>query len=339
MANVLHFGKFLLQTEPQNNAARLALYHYLKFYAESSQDLSLELFQNFYRRALSFKFWQDNRLGLAQEIRKLIKQFEKEHKYDLNLAKLKHGDEIQIISIESEADQYELLHQYLGQQSNQQQLRLVRSGPGEFLSLQMDSEANLKLGFFNRDFMIQKAKLIPLCEDISLSYNSDLELKAKVLQHIRLDANHVAQFTYSAHTYNGRILRGYSFQKHSEFINKDDLNEIPELFYALKRYESHFIQRNSDPVYLELCNLLEKAIDLLQQNHPEAQEIALRALKRGQNSVENIFPDDKMLRLLLKELANVVSSKNQNKDFSRDTLCPIQMNQEFDLTNLLPIVE
>ena len=53
---------------------------------------------------------------------------------------------------------------------------------------------------------------------------------------------------------------------------------------------------------MELTGLLEKASDLLAQKHPEAPRFAEAAMERGRLAFEQVFVDDRLLRLLLENL-------------------------------------
>jgi len=86
-----------------------------------------------------------------------------------------------------------------------------------------------------------------------------------------------------------------------------NLHRYPVLFYPLKRLEQFFINRKSDPMYIELTGLLEKALELMNTGHPEAFKFANAAMERGRLALEHIFPDDKLVRLLINNLEKTLA--------------------------------
>jgi hypothetical protein len=92
----------------------------------------------------------------------------------------------------------------------------------------------------------------------------------------------------------------YTFQKTGGFEGSE-LHRLPTLFYPLKRIEQFFINRTTDPMYIELTNLLEQASDLMARQHPERLRFAEAAMERGRLAFEQVFVDDRFLRLLAGE--------------------------------------
>lgn len=100
---------------------------------------------------------------------------------------------------------------------------------------------------------------------------------------------------------HGLLVKGYSFQKTEAFLGKE-MSEYAELYFGLKQLERFYIDLKSDPLYQELTALLEKALNMVGSSHPEAYSLADNALRRGRMALKNIFPDDKLLRLLVGNL-------------------------------------
>src|SRR5690606_12423902 len=75
--------------------------------------------------------------------------------------------------------------------------------------------------------------------------------------------------------------------------------QTPEIFHPLKALEARYINLNTDPFYLELVTILEKAITLLASNRPESLAMVQSALDRGQFALERIFPHDSRLKNLV----------------------------------------
>jgi hypothetical protein len=101
-------------------------------------------------------------------------------------------------------------------------------------------------------------------------------------------------------------MRGYTFQKF-ETLYENPLSRFPKLFYAIKHIEQFFVRRESDPIYMELTALLEQASELIKEGHPEGIKLGAAALKRAELALENIFTDDKVLNLLIRDLKNTLA--------------------------------
>jgi hypothetical protein len=107
---------------------------------------------------------------------------------------------------------------------------------------------------------------------------------------------------------HGMIVRGHTFQKFETFI-RASLVETPELFTALKKIERHFIEAQSDPYYQELVTRLERANQMVAQANAEGLLKAERALNRGRMSLKSIFPNDRLLSLLVTHLDYGISQR------------------------------
>jgi hypothetical protein len=59
-------------------------------------------------------------------------------------------------------------------------------------------------------------------------------------------------------------------------------------------------------MYIELTNLLEQASDLMARQHPERLRFAEAAIERGRLAFEQVFVDDRLLRLLLENLERAI---------------------------------
>jgi hypothetical protein len=79
------------------------------------------------------------------------------------------------------------------------------------------------------------------------------------------------------------------------------------LFYPLKRLEQFFVDRKSDPVYIEMSASLDKATELLLNQHPDGRKYASIVLDRSRLAIEQIFPDDKTLRVQVQNLERALT--------------------------------
>jgi hypothetical protein len=108
------------------------------------------------------------------------------------------------------------------------------------------------------------------------------------------------------------LLRGYTMQRF-EVFEGHRLSDIPKLFYAIKGIEQYFIKRESDPLYIEVTSYLEQIIEMVRLGYPDAIQTGHEALDRAQMALQNIFPGDKTLTLLIRALEGSLALSQ--KDF------------------------
>ncbi len=299
MASVLNFAKHLLKYKPQNNAARLALYHYLKNFCEPTEEIGQKVFRRFLLRCLHFAHWREHREELQQEVRIAISDFEKQESIYLGIEDF-DWSEWQLLRIENDRDKHAVLKRQFSIPTAQ--LKCISDSIHSLVSLQLHHDGHLDVSTHQNIFYIKNGEIFNISEDLKLHYDHRLELVKNQTHVLQLGPHHLVQLKLSYDGFNAKIYRGYTFQFVEE-IRGDKLNDFPKLFYNIKRLESHFIDRQSDPLYKELTQLLEKSIELMHIEDPKAQKLAVTAFTRGQNAIQNIFPDDKLLQILLKELA------------------------------------
>jgi hypothetical protein len=128
-----------------------------------------------------------------------------------------------------------------------------------------------------------------------------------MIQQLETGSHASARFHMGVEGLRGSFVRGYTFQKFGS-IDGGGLNRYPLLFYPLKRLEQFFVDRKTDPMYLELTSTLEKALELLGHGvTPDTFRFAHAALERGRLALEHIFPDDKFARLLINNLEKTLA--------------------------------
>ena len=155
---------------------------------------------------------------------------------------------------------------------------------------------------------------------------TDNGFQFKQIQYIEVAPNIIARFMVLGNGTHGTLIRGYTFQKADAFRG-GKISSHPQIFYAIKRLEQHFVDRKTDPMYVELTQILEKAIELLNMRHPEAKSFSQAALERGEQALENIFPDDNMVRLLTQTLRNSMQSHKHLQDPTREIPWSNNQNQ------------
>ena len=305
MASVQHFAKHLLYLKPDQNAARLALYHYFVNHCQPNQQIDENLIQQFIFRCLSFEHWQANKSELDQELRMALKSYGESHGLSFSFDELEMPNQVQVVSVEHPEHMHEIISERVKASSNQ--FQIFRDRDGRFISVELIPDGGLIVSTLPSLARVRGNQLLPLIEDLKLIYDQNLQLSTGVSQHLEINPFLSAKFTMGPDGCRGRLVRGYTFQKAGSFEG-GGLNRFPTLFYPVKRLEQFFINRKSDPMYIELVQVLEKAVELVRNQHPEAHKFAKAAYERGKLALEQIFPDDNLVRLLINSLEIAVKS-------------------------------
>lgn len=301
---VIDFAKYLLTLNPEANAARLSLYHYLKNWCSPQMALSPTILNNYVSRCLSFSYWRENQSRLEEETRPLIESFLEQYNTEWPQNSIRY--DLQIIEVASIKDLYEVCRNFTNKSClESEKYRLLPDNENGIVALKMSKDGSLQLTYFDKLLTLRSGKIEPLNADLSVTYTAQLELAPHVFHTISLQPNVFAKFQVLNNTLNGSILRGYAFQR-MEDLSGTTIHKTPSIFYPLKRLERFFVNRTTDPLYIELTQLLDQSIGLLKDNHPEAFKIGSAAIERGQNALNLIFPDDKLIALLLRELSHLL---------------------------------
>jgi hypothetical protein len=305
-------AKHILTLSPQHDAATLAIYHYLKNCRNLSEPLSAELFNDFFRRALSFCYWRQNREILTTKSQEVLSDLSKvgcgvDHR-DLLMP-----DSMQVVPIDQLKDLAEIATKFFRKRFAKGEFRMVRTPKSDLLAIIKNKSHTITVYQLNSMTLVNKGALEPLCLDRKIEYGSDLEiLKESSTNHIQASENMSIRFSRADDGFYATIIRGYTFQKIRDFKGIA-LNRAPELFYALKQLEGSFINRSTDPFYTEIITLLEQARTLLETSHPSRLRLAEAAVERGENCLRLVFPGDKVLELLIHEVTNALN-KSQPKE-------------------------
>lgn len=302
MAHVTALAKHILTLEPDKDAARLCFYHYLKNLCESSEPVNVELINRFFCRALTFTHWQENSARLFQETMATLAHFQESTRQELPLQGVLDSDTLQAVPVGSLRNLERAIQRNLERASSPfDQFRVLPEGEDRVVAITLQGDRSLRITVYPKVLAILEGELVPLCHDFTLFYSPSLQLHPGFIQQLEVGPHTSARFYMGPQGITGTISRGYTFQKYSA-MDGGGLHQHPVLFYPLKRLEQFFVNRKTDPMYIELTGLLEKALDLLNGDHPDAFKFASAALERGRLALEHIFPDDKLARLLINNL-------------------------------------
>jgi hypothetical protein len=312
MAHVTALAQHILTLEPDKDAARLCLYHYLKNLCEATEQVDSDLINRFYSRALVFNHWQQNKSSLIQETNAILQHYQDTHGIQLPLAGIAI-DEIQVLQAENIRTLELVTQRHLEKHASPyDQIRILPLDGERVVAICLQADRGLRVTVFPRALAIREGELVPLTPEFTLFYSTELQLHPAMTHQIEVGPHAAARFRIGSDGIQGSFVRGYTFQKFGQ-MNGGGLHRYPVLFYPLKRLEQFFVNRKSDPMYTELTNLLEKALELISAGHPEAMKFAEAALDRGRLALEHIFPDDKLVRLLINNLEKTLALENTKR--------------------------
>ena len=312
MSHVTALAQHILTLEPDKDAARLCFYHYLKNLCEAVEPVNSDLLNRFYSRALTFQYWQENKLHLFNETASILHHFQETTGEILPIHEAYRPEDLQVVPVESLKTLELVVNKFLERTSSPyDQFRAFQEGE-KVVSIVLQGDRSLRVNVFPKTLAIREGELVPLCQDFALYYTSDLQIHHMTTQQLEIGPHTSTRFHLTPDGIQGVIVRGYTFQKYST-MDGGGLHRFPMLFYPLKRLEQFFVNRKSDPMYIELTGLLEKALELMNSEHPEGSKFAEAALERGRLALEHIFPDDKLVRLLINNLEKTLALESARR--------------------------
>lgn len=322
------FLKFLQDLNPQISPARLALFNWLRSFADHEEPLTRELIEQFFCDALDYPHWVGNSNQLSKEIKYLINQFNSYYTQKLELSDLRFPEDMQIIEIERPHDVASVLSCHLGQTLGpDDKYRLLPEANKRFVAVILCQDRSIEVRSYDRKFTLRGGILEPLRKSLATYYTPNLELSENHEQHLEIAPYITARFTVSDGKIKGCALRGFVFQKMIEMNGEQNLKDEPRVYLPLRRLEQFFIDRRSDKDYRDLIQKLERTRSLVQAGDPEAMRWGSSILAHAETALENIYAGDQFLTLQISYLRHSLPSKGTAEC---PTLLPID---ESDLTN------
>lgn len=293
--------KFIADLNPQNTPARLAFYNFLRHFQFATDELTPQVLNTFFSHALEYPHWETNKLPLGKEVQLLVESFVRFNKTDFDFAQVKLPQTVQIIELQSFQDLLEVTNIYAKSiTSESDRYRIIPDQSRRVIVVTLRENRSVEIATFDKKFVIRNGQLEPLRTDLKLHYDANLELKENQLQMIEVAPYLLAQFSIIQGRPQGALLRGYVFQRYHE-LSGLLMEEQPKLFWPLKRLEQIFIDKDSDPYYLDLIGQLSEVPTKLRQGDLASEKLARRVLERADLAYKEIFIGDKTLAQLIKE--------------------------------------
>lgn len=292
---------------PKVDAARLAFYHFLKNMCEPGEPLSTATLDRFFRRSMTHAHWVENKSALFSEVATSLQHFSNQTGEALPLPPFAQPSDLQVLRAESFRSLERVVESWIHRnQSPTDQIKILRDQDEKLIVCRLTLDRSLSVHIFDRWLALTDGHLGPLSEDMVVHYTPELAIDSNRISQIEIARHTVARFKTELGAgpsagLKGVAVRGFTYQKAAAFEG-GELHRHPTLFYPLKRIEQFFVNRATDPMYIELTSLLEKASDLLSQKHPESLRFAEAAMERGRLAFEQVFVEDRLLRLLLENL-------------------------------------
>jgi hypothetical protein len=261
---------------------------------------------------LDFAHWQQNRSQLGNDIQQTLNAFAETAESTLDFAGIHWPQDMQIVEIEHLSDLTDVVQCYLNSiYKKNQKYRLLLDNDKKLFAVVLQADQSVCVRYFDKKMLIRHGQLEPLKKDSCLYYTPELELDPTRIQKLEIAPFVTAQFKIAdqetpENGLRGALVRGYVCQKLFD-LKGESLSAHPKLFYAVKRMEQHFINRQTDSFYQDNISALERAHEMVKTGDPEAIEEAMDVLAQAQTAFEYVFAGDKLLSLLIRDLQHTLA--------------------------------
>lgn len=304
----------IMKLSPERNLARLAFYHFLLSVPPAQGEFKKEVVESFYHHALCFDFWQNHIADLGKTIVADLESFYRWNRMESPdwLTQMGTPDHFQWITLEKSHDLQEVVRRHCVRPNKKDQLKIVPIENQNVLAITVLEEGGVQVLMFGPRLLIQNGELKPMGPLAKLIYTSRLELLPAT--HFWVQGPHQVRFFFHSDQdrVTGVALRGHTFQKLESFSDLP-ISQNLDLFAATKSLERYFVNRETDPFYCEIVNMLEKANEIISQGKGASRPQLESALQKGQWALKMIFPQDRLLSLLVTHLSLGLKGSYANK--------------------------
>lgn len=304
--------KYIADLHPQNTAARLALYNFLRNFKFHEEDFNEQYLNRFFCHALEYPHWQANKAQLGKEVQSIIEGYFRKNKIqnpDWSFAKVILPQNCQIIELQNFQNVIDVTATYAKAiTSETDKFKIIPDNGRKVLLVVLHEDSAVTVYSFDKKFTIRHGTLEPLRIDLKIQYDAQLELKENVIHTLEIAPYLIGQFAIQNKGVHGSLLRGYVFQKYYE-LTTQPLEDQPKIFVALKRIEQFFIEKASDPYYHQLVNMLEKLPRELIRTERGDELGVIRRIEKADIAFAEIFIGDKTLGKLIQEARYALQQK------------------------------
>jgi hypothetical protein len=304
--------KYITELHPQNTAARLALYNFLRNFQFHEDEFNEQSLNRFFCHALEYPHWQGNKAQLGKEVQTILEGYFRKNKIqnpDWSFANVILPQNCQIIELQNFQDVIEVSSAYAKAITcDTDKFKIIPDNGRKVVLVVLHQDSAVTVYSFDKKFTIRHGTLEPLRIDLKIQYDAKLELKENVIHTLEIAPYLIGQFIIQNKAVHGLLLRGYVFQKYYE-LNSQPLEDQPKIFVALKRLEQFFIEKASDPYYLQLVNMLEKLPREIITTERGNELNAIRKIEKADIAFSEIFIGDKTLGQLIQEARYALQQK------------------------------
>lgn len=276
-----------------NNPLTNPFLQFLSLACEKDWKFNKSLMRTFYAKLMNFNYWLEKQSQTTEAFVELLK------------------------SIEAESVDTSFIHQWVPIQNGEDFKQILQQGLQ--LDLQHSKIVNIEKGvlliekrqnhLFARQFRpvaeVRGSQLIPGTEISFLIYDMNLELIDHRPMVLQLTEDQFLYFKSHQGQLSGRILNSHLLLQQRN-VNTSWMKE-PLLLAPLKRIEKYFIRKESDPFYSRLLEEIETSTHKLQTGQAHAMERARLSLERAYFAMENIYSEDRLLRLSTHNLQHMLN--------------------------------
>ena len=302
MFSVIHFTQYLEKKSFEENPARQALYNYLKYVCDSGQALKVEVFNQFYRKALLFYYWQKRENQLRESIAEEMNSFAKcynSFEWDSNEWNPAHSK--QIIKIQQAQDVLDVVASFMKKHiSAEDQIQVFPLYLDRVLVVILKKDGRLKTYSFGSLAVLHQGQIEPLSSLSELHYSDKYELDGSYRQTIEDGGTRFIYFYVKRNTVTGYECQCPFFKKITSFKEKK-IEQMYNLFMRIKQIESFFIHSQSDPHYSKLVQSLHYHYHqiLTHQNNNNDNKGMQDVVNEARQALKDLYPNDHLLVLLL----------------------------------------
>ncbi|MCS6838821.1 MAG: hypothetical protein NZ480_08240 [Bdellovibrionaceae bacterium] len=289
-----------------------AFRNYIHAFHFPEEGWSPKMVLDFFWECLIYPHWQQNRKTLVSELRQCLVQVQQAGRCDLELEHINWDWDKQLIELQSSKDAQEVILRFLQKKLSDQQQYKIRLIPeaehiyGIILHL---ATQHLEVRVYDKRFTVESGELIPLRDCYRVLFDAQLNLMEGYTFFLELGPFVRTRFRVVKGLCDFYATRGYLFKKF-QVIAQEPLEMIPRLYYRLKKIESLFLKKETNPLYVTTIHSLERLLRQIKLQEPLNAKETLDLIVQAKNALEQVFPDDKLLHFLIKEVeekAQVIS--------------------------------
>ena len=317
MSSLLQKLKLKHQSQLQFERVDLShvLYSYLEQVTPKQNDVHKttdeKLLLDFVFLCLSLIYWRERREDFFSQIKMLLEPLK--GSLGLNAEFCQRLYNLQVCSIDSQNTLYEIIEKQVEKSLKPcDKLRILSNEKKCLVSLVLSSDGILSVKSYLSYGVLYNGQIWPLSDGTYLKYSPEMDLLAHHLHIFKQSQNNFYFIRKIKDIFSITGVSGITFVPNT-FDQVKKLENHVQMYYHLKRLEQFFIDRSTDPYYKNLVHLLEAQIQDVSRN-PYCVSESIKIYEKVWNIFNEVFRDDKLLSLLLKQLSDKIDQIRISND-------------------------